>query len=69
MEKNNIERQHIGNAILPRTGVFAISEVHEPFPRAPFVDVRDMYGTKFTVHRNSVSIFNPREDENQNPTV
>jgi hypothetical protein len=69
MEKINIERQHIGNSFLPRKGVFAISEVRSQFPSAPFVEVRDMDGVKYTVHRNSVSIFNTTTDENPNPTI
>jgi hypothetical protein len=69
MEKVNIERKHIGNSFLPRKGVFAISEVRAEFPSAPFVEVRDMDGVKFTVHRNSVSIFKPTSNESENPTV
>lgn len=59
--KIQLEREHIGNAFLPKKGVFPISQVNQEFPTAPFLFVWDMDGIRHQVHRNSVSLFNQQK--------
>ncbi len=66
--KIQLERTQIGNAFLPKKGIFPICEVTTQFPSAPFVEVRDMDGIRHTCHRNSVQL-KPQDNASENSAV
>jgi len=64
------ERPHIGYAWTPKSGQILISEIHQQFPHAPFVNVIDTDGVKYQgINRKCIQIFKPTSNESENPTV